>query len=140
MKGVYILKIVLKKDCKIIIGSIGAIKLNKGDYAYVGSAQNSLEKRIERHLRKRKKKFWHIDYLLSKRFAKIDDIFYKNAGKNEECKIARDLIKIANPIYRFGSSDCSCKSHLFFINDIEKFNEVLKKYGMKRIDKRYFIS
>lgn len=139
MKGIYILQIVLKKNCKVRIGSIGIIKLCKGVYAYIGSAQSNLEKRIERHLRKRKRRFWHIDYLLSLKFAKIEKIFYKTADKKYECSIANDLIKIATTIPKFGSSDCSCTSHLFFINDLKKFNKLLKKKGIKSITNKEFI-
>ena len=89
MKGIYILLIDLSRSLKIRIGSLGEIYFEKGRYAYVGSAQNGLEKRIARHFSKEKKIFWHIDYLLE--HGKIVDVFYKRAGKSEECLIARKL-------------------------------------------------
>ena len=116
MKGIYLLLIYLKKDSKIKVGSLGKIDFKKGYYIYVGSAQNSLEHRIKRHMSKNKKKFWHIDYLLLNKNAKIIDIFYKEAKKSEECKTASKLLKILTPIEKFGCSDCKCKSHLFFKN------------------------
>ncbi|RLF60544.1 MAG: GIY-YIG nuclease family protein, partial [Thermoplasmata archaeon] len=64
MKGSYVLIINLKKEKEIEIGRLGRILFNKGYYAYVGSGLNNLEKRVGRHLRKNKKKKWHIDYLL----------------------------------------------------------------------------
>ncbi len=43
-----------------------------GFYIYVGSAQKNLKQRIERHIRREKKKHWHIDYLLE--FTKIIEV------------------------------------------------------------------
>ncbi|RLE40198.1 GIY-YIG nuclease family protein [Candidatus Woesearchaeota archaeon] len=115
MKGIYILLIELNNDIQRRIGSLGKVYFSKGIYAYVGSAQNSLEKRIARHAAKRKKKFWHIDYLLSSASARILKVFYKEAGKEEECKMAKKLSEKGRAISGFGASDCNCESHLFQI-------------------------
>jgi len=79
MKGSYILLIKLLKDSEIKVGSLGTISFKKGFYVYVGSAMGGLEQRINRHLRKNKKTFWHIDYLLNNRGAKIIKVFYKES-------------------------------------------------------------
>ena len=113
MKGVYVLIIKVKKDLLIDVGALGGIEFKKGNYAYVGSAQNNLKKRIQRHLSKDKKKRWHIDYLLLNPNTKIENIFYKEVGKEEECKIAHMLNSSEESITGFGSSDCGCQSHLF---------------------------
>lgn len=116
MKGVYILVISVNRDIRINVGALGKVFFGKGVYAYVGSAQNNLEKRIERHFRKTKRKFWHVDYLLGNRFVKLVKVFYKKAGKSEECRIARKLGETGVPIASFGCSDCGCVSHLFRMN------------------------
>ena len=129
MKGIYILLIDVKKNIELKIGSLGKIKFEKGIYAYVGSSQNNLEKRIKRHLSKNKKKFWHIDYLLDNKFVKIVNIFYKKARKSEECKIAKFLSKSENLIHKFGCSDCNCKTHLFRLNNLKTISMLrMKKY------------
>ena len=65
MKGCYCLIINLDKNSEIRIGrKLGKIKFKKGTYVYVGSAMNSLESRLKRHLSDEKKMHWHIDYLL----------------------------------------------------------------------------
>lgn len=115
IKGIYILFIQVKRDVAVEVGSLGKLKFNKGNYAYVGSAQNGIEKRVARHLRREKKKFWHIDYLLAQGGVKIEKIAYKEAPKEEECRTAQTLLKFGEPIIGFGCSDCSCKSHLFKI-------------------------
>ena len=116
MKGAYLLIIKVRKNIYPKIGSLGKIKFKKGNYVYIGSALNNLEKRIARHLRKNKKKFWHIDYLLANKNAKIKKIAYKKSDKKQECEIARKIAKHAMPIKNFGSSDCKYESHLFKIN------------------------
>ena len=117
MKGIYILLIKISKSIQTKIGSLGKINFKKGLYAYVGSAQNNLEKRVKRHLSNNKKTFWHVDYLLNNKFTKVSKVFYKKASKSEECRIANKLT--GNLIQNFGSSDCDCKSHLVKIRNLD---------------------
>jgi len=119
MKGIYILLIKIDKNIEVEIGSLGKINFDKGIYFYIGSAQNNLEKRIQRHKVKNKKLRWHIDYLLKNKYVKILKIYYKKAGREEECKIAKMLSKTEIPISKFGCSDCNCKSHLFKIKNLK---------------------
>lgn len=56
MKGCYCLIIKLSNNSKIKIGKkLGKLDFTKGHYVYVGSAMNSLESRIKRHLSDEKK-------------------------------------------------------------------------------------
>ncbi|MBN1897848.1 MAG: GIY-YIG nuclease family protein [Spirochaetes bacterium] len=113
MKGIYILIIDLSKDSTILIGGLGKMRFQKGTYFYVGSAMNGIEARVRRHLQKNKKLFWHIDYLLKK--ASIVHVIKIPANnKKAECIMASHMLKLFKPIERFGSSDCSCASHLFY--------------------------
>jgi len=129
MKGSYVLIINLKKEKEIEIGRLGRILFSKGYYAYVGSGLNSLEKRIDRHLRKNKKKRWHIDYLLEE--GKIEEILYRESNRKEECNIARILSKKFNFTPGFGSSDCKCRSHLFFNYNKSDIVDYLREHGMQ---------
>jgi len=126
VKGVYVLVISVGEDIKVNIGALGSMNFNKGLYAYVGSAQGSLEKRVERHLGKDKRKFWHIDHLLDNDAAKVLKVFYKKAKKHEECKIAEKVGKAGVRIEGFGSSDCRCRSHLTKIQDCGFLEEHMK--------------
>jgi Uri superfamily endonuclease len=99
------------------VGALGTLTLKSGLYAYVGSAQANLEQRINRHLRKEKRLFWHIDYLLDNAAAKVVNVFYKEADKTGECAAAKELSEKGEPIDGFGCSDCECRSHLFRIGD-----------------------
>ena len=79
MKGCYCLTIHLNNTKRIKVGKLGNINFKKGYYVYVGSAMNSLESRIKRHLIDEKKLHWHIDYLLKK--TKITCIIYNENKK-----------------------------------------------------------
>ena len=124
-KGIYILVVSVSTDINVNVGALGSVNLEKGVYAYVGSAQNNLEKRIERHLRKTKQKFWHIDYILDDANVKVLKVFYENAGKSEECKVANKIGERCVPTKGFGSSDCKCKSHLFKLEDYQFLGEFM---------------
>lgn len=113
MKGVYCLIIWLISNQKIKIGKLGKIDFKRGFYCYVGSGLNNLEKRIERHLGKGKKKRWHIDYFLQT--GKIIAVKKIETSKKLECLLGKKIMKIANSnIKGFGCSDCKCKSHLYY--------------------------
>lgn len=131
MRGIYILFVSIDKKKEIRIGSLGKLVFEKGLYAYVGSAQNNLEKRIARHFKKRKRVFWHIDYLLSDEHVKIISVFFREAPKSEECHIARALSNLYEYVKGFGSSDCKCPSHLFKINSFIDIEMLLKEFELK---------
>ena len=128
MKGCYLLIIELKSAQRIQVGKLGNLFFEKGIYVYVGSGMNSLEKRIDRHLNKNKKFYWHIDYLLEK--AQILEVYFKENTIKEECKIAKFLNEKLENISGFGCSDCRCDSHLFYLAN-DKF-EYIEKLNMKK--------
>jgi sugar fermentation stimulation protein A len=112
-RGVYLLVIYLPQDKKIKIGNLEEIYFKEGYYVYIGSAKRGLSKRIERHKRKSKKLHWHIDYFLQK--AKILNDIPIITNFKRECFLVEKILQISdNFIQKFGSSDCSCISHLFY--------------------------
>lgn len=133
MKGSYVLLIRNTKNDKFKVGSLGKILFKKGWYAYVGSGLNNLEKRIERHLQDNKKTHWHIDYLLKK--TNVEDVLFGEGEERKECEIANNLSEKFSSIDEFGSSDCNCKSHLFYGKNISELKketiEALEKAGLK---------
>jgi len=128
LKGIYVLIIKVKKEISPTIGNLGKMKFMPGLYAYVGSAQSNLEQRIKRHLRKNKQLFWHIDYLLNENATTISKVFVKNAAKTEECVVADILRTRSESVEGFGSSDCSCKSHLFRIKGLEVLSDFMQVF------------
>ena len=115
MKGSYVLLIQLPEEQTITIGSLKAVHFPGGYYAYVGSAMGGFKARLRHHLKRNKKPHWHIDYLLQK--ASIRDVILCETEERAECTIAQALSRRFDSIPGFGSSDCKCRSHLFFAAD-----------------------
>jgi Uri superfamily endonuclease len=132
--GTYIIVLKVKTSQKIEIGKIGQFTFEKGYYFYIGSAHGpgGIRARIERHLRKDKASHWHIDYLSSA--VPITAVIICYSKKKKECIWASKLISsssLSTPVNGFGSSDCSCQSHLFFSKlnyNIDIFIELLKDF------------
>jgi len=58
----------LPNEINLKVGKLGIQRFPRGYYTYTGSAlgvgSSSLKHRVLRHLKKKKQKFWHIDFLL----------------------------------------------------------------------------
>jgi Uri superfamily endonuclease len=119
LKGIYALVICLENDAALNIGALGMISFKKGFYIYVGSAQTNLEQRVRRHLRKEKRLFWHIDYLLDNNAARVEKVFHMEDDKAAECVVANEISKRGEAVISFGCSDCNCKSHLFRVENCD---------------------
>ena len=114
-KGGYVLIVELDAKKDIHVGSLGMISFLGGFYAYLGSALGGFKSRVNRHLTETKKPKWHIDYLLSE--AKVLQVILCETERRLECLLSRSLINKFSCVSGFGSSDCRCKSHLYFAND-----------------------
>ena len=131
MRGIYVLIIKVSNDVAVQVGALGKLTFKRGLYAYVGSAQANLKKRVLRHLGKEKRKFWHIDYLLGSVEAKVIEMFHKEADKVGECIVARAIGERGRGVMGFGASDCSCESHLFRIEDYEFLRKFMRVLDVK---------
>ena len=126
LKGNYTLIILLEAPSRIRISDRGWFSLKRGYYANTGSALGNgavgLRQRVARHLRKRKSKHWHIDYLLASHKARITAVIACSASTSKECQISRNIQSIDEasiPIDGFGASDCrqGCRSHLVYCGE-----------------------
>lgn len=115
MKGVYLLPLQIDESQPISIGRLGVQYFTMDFYAYVGSALNGLETRVNRHLNRKKKYFWHIDYLPDK--ACIYEVVLIPTEEKLAYTLAMALKEKLVCISRFGSSDCHCPGHLFFTTE-----------------------
>ena len=140
MKGCYCLIIHVERKTKIKIGKkLGEIEFKKGNYVYVGSAMNSLESRLKRHLINEKKMHWHVDYLLKNDNARIVKIIYNVSAKKVECNLSKYLEAQASYISDFGCSDCNCNSHLYYFKNRKKAIESIKNaYDSIAMDYEFF--
>lgn len=138
-RGAYLLLVKMEQDKVLTIGGLGETAFKPGYYVYAGSALNNLSKRIARHLRKRKSKRWHIDYLAAKAAAVTAVPFV--TGEKLECELAAGVQQIAgHPVKQFGSSDCQCASHLYYFAENplhnRRFVELIQYYRLTRLEHR----
>lgn len=112
-------------------------RFQRGYYAYTGSAMGnnatSLRQRVARHVRKKKKQHWHIDYFLSSGKARVITIVAAASAVNKECEIAEQIQRIEGasvPIAGFGASDCrrDCRSHLMHFKENAKLKTIVDVY------------
>ncbi|MFP4151614.1 MAG: DNA/RNA nuclease SfsA [Alkalispirochaeta sp.] len=112
-RGSYILHLRIDAPQRIAVGSLGEFEVVPGHYLYVGSAMGTMRSRTSRHERRRKRMRWHVDYLRA--VADWASAYRIYSEARLECDIAGVLGAIYTaPIPGFGSSDCTCESHLFF--------------------------
>ncbi|SNY43261.1 Uri superfamily endonuclease [Orenia metallireducens] len=128
--GTYILILEAKEVQKVKVGKLGYFDIEKGYYAYVGSAFGSggVHSRVRRHNKKYKKLYWHIDYL--RKETELIEIWYAYGRERYEHKWAQLLESLESssiPFAGFGSSDCDCPAHLFYFENILDFNDFYKK-------------
>ena len=139
--GTYILLGFINEESDFQVGKLGVVRLGVGRYVYCGSAlgPGGLKARIQRHLKKEKKHFWHIDYL-SQLFA-IQETWLRIGMQRLECQICRTLQRhflCQNPVSGFGSTDCraGCKSHFLSIPNhvsVSVLDLFLDKFNFDRI-------
>lgn len=135
-RGAYMVVLFIERDKPVRIGTLGNILFKRGYYVYVGSAEKALKARIERHKRRRKKAYWHIDYL--RNHCEIVTVLPVRSSERLECLMARDIEMIAQSTIRgFGSSDCKCRGHLYYFSELpirnKKFIEILLNYRIGRL-------
>ena len=134
--GIYTLLLFLSKQITVDIGKLGKQKFPMGYYTYTGSAlgkgASSLKHRLARHMKKEKRKFWHIDYLLADENVSIEAIIVAETNDNMECKSNQYLKSIMGAkvqVKGFGASDCrkNCKSHLLYFPEIKNTDCLVQK-------------
>lgn len=117
MSGSYQLLIRLFKGVSLRVGRLGEFFFPAGYYIYSGRAKRALSSRIIRHLRRKKRKRWHIDYLTAHPEAEVISIvIYPDL---DECRHHREIASLPGvrvPVPRFGSGDCrsGCSAHLLY--------------------------
>lgn len=142
VKGTYCLKIYCRKNIIASIGKLGRTEFKKGWYLYIGSAAGGIESRVLRHLEKRKKLFWHIDYLLSRKDVDVEIIYFLPDRQRLECKISRNISSILKPVRGFGSSDCRCAGHLYLLQEdlfVQLEDLMVKGHGFRSLPRKDFI-
>jgi len=117
--GTYTLLIELPREVDLSVGALGARTLDRGWYAYTGSALGAGGfSRVDRHRRvaagEHDVRHWHVDYLLGHDATTLRDVV-RASGADVECAVARELPE--GPIDGFGASDCDCEAHLAYARE-----------------------
>lgn len=139
-RGTYCLIISCREDTEALVGKLGTIRFVPGYYAYIGSALNNMDKRIKRHMGRKKKVFWHIDYLTSHKGFRPLEAYVIDDARRQECNKAVQVRGHLSAISGFGASDCSCGSHLFYAGrgtgSLSRLKKLLRQSGFGRYDTR----
>ena len=119
MKGTYTIIVDCGFEGYLTFGRLGRARMWRGLYLYTGSAlgrgATSLERRLERHGMRWKRRKWHIDYLTSKQGCLVSGAVYLASKRRLECKVNQAISKGLNlqPVLpKIGASDCHCEGHL----------------------------
>ena len=128
--GCYSLVIALANRQKIRIGQLGKAHFPSGNYVYTGSAIGGLKSRLRRHFTYRKKRRWHVDYLLSARSARIKAVLTYAPAPGEECRRNQFVARLPGAqiiMRKFGASDCraGCRAHLYFFSGKQAPTKIL---------------
>ncbi len=134
-RGSYLLVLRVCEKADVAVGRLGKVRFRPGYYIYVGSAMANLTSRLERHKRLRKRHHWHIDELRA--VSDVRAALPIRSSVRLECDIAAEMRAIAGePVPGFGSTDCSCSSHLFFMDvdpvETRPFHDLLRRFRMDR--------
>lgn len=135
--GIYHLIIRLPRNNMVQVGRLGAFFFPKGFYVYTGSAQVSLGRRVARHISQVKKLHWHIDYLLQSGI--IVNILTTEGSKNRECVLSNQIaLGLGGRVVaeKFGSSDCRCRTHLYFFEDKPEIHSLFGETEKYKIGKK----
>ncbi|WP_297522967.1 DUF123 domain-containing protein, partial [Thermococcus sp.] len=102
-----------------------------GYYVYVGSAMNSLEKRVKRHFSKEKRLHWHVDFLLKE--AELLRAYLIPSEERLEEKLSLEVAKYGEPVEGFGASDIKVSTNLYRFDEEsdEVLVGILRKLGLK---------
>jgi Uri superfamily endonuclease len=113
-RGTYLLILRLTAARRVRIGKLGRFALRPGLYAYAGSARGpgGLAARMRHHARVTHHPHWHIDYL--RVVAKPVQVWTTpDCCEHEWAAALCQHPSFTTPVKGFGSSDCSCHTHLF---------------------------
>lgn len=117
--GIYQLYMHLPQPVRLQVGRLGTFDFPAGLYVYTGSALGGIGPRVGRHLRKEKRFHWHIDFL--REHARVHAVTILITRERWECTLHRQTMESlegCSPARGFGSSDCSCLSHLGYLGEL----------------------
>ena len=115
LPGTYVMLFYLSQPLQCRVGRLGQVKLAAGYYLYVGSAfgPGGVRARTDHHKQISRRPHWHLDYLRPQ--MQLLEIWASYDTQPREHLWAETLAAMRGartPVTGFGSTDCSCSSHL----------------------------
>jgi len=134
--GTYVMILRNRTPQTIAVGRLGEMTARVGYYLYVGSAfgPGGLRARLAHHLSIATHPHWHIDYLRARTAPAA--VWFQQHTSREEHRWTSALTRgrwIEVGHARFGASDCTCHSHLFFskkLPEVVTFRRRLRTLGI----------
>ena len=120
--GSYVLLMPSPAEGNCRVGKRLSMSLQKGWYAYVGSAlgPGGLRARLAHHLRpvadRTSRLHWHIDYL--REHLAVNEVWIIESREHLEHDWAQGFVALPGTVIPgpgLGASDCACPSHLFYL-------------------------
>jgi sugar fermentation stimulation protein A len=112
-RGIYCVVLYNDDVRTVAVGGLGTITCPPGYYIYFGSGGTQIFRRVDHHRMMRKRHHWHIDYLRS--VMKFVTAIPVVGVAGPECRFRREIEPFwGEAVPGFGSSDCSCGSHLLY--------------------------
>jgi Uri superfamily endonuclease len=132
VQGTYALVLTNKRTGTIRVGRVSTMALQPGFYLYVGSAfgPGGLSARIKHHRQVAARPHWHIDYLRAA--CDLIEVWYTTKAAGREHAWARVLAELPGavvPLPGFGSSDCRCRTHLFWFPQPPSVTKLSQRLG-----------
>ncbi|MEM3399796.1 MAG: GIY-YIG nuclease family protein [Candidatus Micrarchaeia archaeon] len=129
MAGTYLLYLLVNESKTIMIGR-QKTNFQPGLYVYVGYAPNDLEKRIDRHLKMKRRKHWPIDFLIEN--AEVVGVKTFENVKAGACDFVKKLAEVSEghvPGFDCPDCECECESHLYYFGSEseDKINKALEE-------------
>jgi Uri superfamily endonuclease len=130
LPGTYALLFSSAADRPVLVGQLGRLHVCRGFYVYIGSAfgPGGVQARVAHHRAPSIHPHWHIDYIQG--VTQLQEIWWTHDLMRREHQWA-DLFKrmrgASIPLRGFGSSDCACESHFYFLATRPSFS-VFRKH------------
>ena len=123
------------QDKTIQLGKLAHLNVQKGYYLYIGSAMGSggVISRLKHHCKISKKPHWHLDYLRAA--TEFHEAYALYSPERMECEWAGLMAQsevASEPLKGFGSSDCQCKTHLFYFSSQAKVAQAVREISAVR--------
>ena len=138
--GIYTLVVFVSKEIFLTVGKLSQQRFPKGYYTYTGSAlgkgASSLRRRISRHLQKKKRNFWHIDFLLANENTTVIAVVAAQTKEKLECTLNSCIKREGETkilVKGFGASDCkkNCKSRLLYFGEENIESKIVTIYSKR---------